>query len=63
MITTDGDEYLSMVSNIARPLINIVLSIWLGMRYGVSGIGIGTLLSTVAAFAILMLHFFSKRSR
>ena len=62
LITTDGDEYLSMVSNITRPLINIVLSIWLGMRYGVSGIGIGTLLSTVAAFAILMLHFFSKRS-
>ena len=62
LITTDGDEFLSMTSNIARPLLNIVLSIWLGRRYGMSGIGIGTLVSTVVAFAILTLHFLSKRS-
>lgn len=62
LITTDGDEFLSMASNIARPLLNIVLSVWLGRRYGMSGIGIGTLVSTAIAFAILLLHFFSKRS-
>ena len=62
LITTDGDEFLSMTSNIARPLLNIALSVWLGRRYGMSGIGIGTLVSTIVAFAILMLHFLSKRS-
>jgi len=62
LITTDGDEYLSMASTIARPLLNIGLSIWLGRRFGMAGIGIGTVVSTVVAFAILTLHFFSKRS-
>ena len=62
LITTDGDEFLSMSSNIARPLLNIILSIWLGKRYGISGIGIGTLVSTIVALVILMLHFLSKRS-
>lgn len=62
LITTDGAEFLSMTSNIARPLLNIVLSIWLGRRYGMSGIGVGTLVSTVVAFAILALHFLSKRN-
>ena len=62
LITTDGDEFLSMASNIAQPIINIILSIWLGRRYGMSGIGMGTLASTLIAFAILMPHFLSKRS-
>ena len=62
LITTDGDEFLSMASNIARPLLNIALSIWLGRRYGIAGIGMGTLISAVVALAILMLHFFSQRS-
>ena len=62
LITTDGAEFLSMASEIARPLLNVILSIWLGRRYGMLGIGIGTLASTVIAFAILTLHFFSKRN-
>lgn len=62
LITTDGDEFLSMASNIARPLLNIALSIWLGRHYGIAGIGMGTLISAVVALAILMLHFFSQRS-
>lgn len=62
LITTDGDEFLSMASNIARPLLNIALSIWLGRRYGIAGIGMGTLISAVVALALLMLHFFSQRS-
>lgn len=62
LITTDGDEFLSMASNIAQPLLNIVLSIWLGRLYGIAGIGMGTLISAVVALAILMLHFLSKRS-
>ena len=61
LITTDGDEFLSMAAEIARPLLNIALSIWLGRRYGMSGIGIGTLVSTVVAFTILTFHFLSKR--
>lgn len=62
MITTDGDEYLGMASNIAAPLVNIVLSIILGRMYGIAGIAMGSVISTVIAFAILGLHFLSKRN-
>ncbi len=59
LIATDGDEFLSMASNMARPVLNIALSVWPGRKYGMSGIG--PLVSTAAAFAILTLHFFSRR--
>jgi Na+-driven multidrug efflux pump len=62
MITTDGDEFLGMASNIAAPVVNIVLSIILGRMYGIAGIAMGSVISTVIAFAILGLHFLSKRS-
>ena len=62
LITTDGNEFLSMASNIAQPLLNIIFSIWLGRQFGMSGIGMGTVISTVIALGILMLHFLSKRS-
>ena len=61
MVVADGNEYLSMASNIAQPVLNIGLSIWLGRLYGMAGIGMGSLISTVAAFLILIPHFLSKR--
>ena len=60
MVYTDGDEWIGMASNIAQPILNIVLSIPLGLHFGIRGIGMGTLISTIAAGLILLLHFMRK---
>ena len=62
MIYTDGDEFIGMCADIARPLLNIILSILLGRRLGIQGIGIGTLASTLAGFLILAVHFLKSRN-
>lgn len=60
MVYSDGDEWIGMASNVAQPVLNIVLSIPLGLRFGIRGIGMGTLISTVAAGLILLMHFMRR---
>ena len=62
MVITDGGEIAGTVSNIAETVLNLVLSIILGMKMGILGIGLGTLLSTLAGLGIVSLHFLSKRN-
>lgn len=62
MVITDGGEFTGMVSNITETLLNLVLSIILGRKMGIMGIGLGTLISTLAAMIILLYHFLSKRN-
>ncbi|MBO5574270.1 MAG: hypothetical protein J5947_08515 [Clostridium sp.] len=62
LVYTDGDEYVGMGSNILNPSLNIVLSIVLGQRFGMRGIGLGSLLSKIAAAAFLGIHFAKKNN-
>ena len=62
MVITDGGEVLGTAANIAETVLNLVLSIILGMKMGILGIGLGTLLSTLAGLGIVSLHFLSKRN-
>ena len=62
MVITDGGEILGTASNIVETVLNLVLSILLGMKMGILGIGLGTLLSTLAGLGIVSLHFLSKRN-
>ena len=62
MIFTDGGEVVGTVANGGQTVLNTVLSIILGRRMGMIGIGLATLLSTSISFLILMVHFFSKRN-
>ena len=62
MVVVDGDELRSSIAEVLGPILNIPLSIFLGRRYGISGIGAGTLISTGVAFAVLLSHFLSKRN-
>ena len=62
MVITDGGEITGTAANIADTILNLVLSIILGRRMGILGIGLGTLISTLAAFGIALLHFANKRN-
>ncbi len=62
MVITDGGEVTGTAASVAETLLNLVLSIILGRKMGILGIGLGTLISTVIALGIASLHFFSKRS-
>ena len=62
MVITDGGEVAGTASNIAETLLNLVLSIILGKKMGIMGIGLGTLLSNLAGLGIVSLHFLSKRN-
>ena len=48
--------------SLAKTVLNLVLSIILGRKMGIMGIGLGTLISTLAAMIILLYHFLSKRN-
>ena len=58
MILADGDETLSLFSNLAHFLGNIILSIVLMLFFGITGIGIGSFIGTVLSLCIAFLHFF-----
>lgn len=62
MVYTDGGEVTGTAANIAETVLNLVLSIILGRKMGIMGIGLGTLISTLVALGIISLHFLSKRN-
>ncbi|MCR5339658.1 MAG: hypothetical protein K6E75_13990 [Lachnospiraceae bacterium] len=62
MIFADGDEVLGSISDIAGSVSNILLSVILGRRMGVTGIGIGSLVGTIISLAICSMHFLKKRN-
>ena len=62
MVITDDGEMIGTISNIVETVSNLVLSILLGMRMGIMGIGLGTLISTLAGLGIVLVHFTTKRN-
>ena len=62
MIITDGGEITATVSNVTDTVLNFILSIILGRMMGIKGIGLGTLISTLASMLILIQHFCNKRN-
>ena len=62
MVYTDGGEVCGTAANIAETILNLALSIILGRKMGILGIGLGTLISTLVALGIVSLHFLSKRN-
>lgn len=62
MLVVDGDEVRSTVAEVLQPLLNIPVSIWLGRRYGIAGIGAGTVICTVIALGVQLSHFLSRRN-
>jgi len=60
MIYTDGDESLSLIANLFLILGNIGFSIWMGMKIGMAGISLGSLIGIAACTAVSCLHFFKK---
>ena len=60
MILADGDESLSVISNIVTLVGNIVLSIVLARLIGIAGIGMGSFIGTALSLLIAFLHFFKK---
>ena len=62
MVYADGDEIFSSVSNLISGVGNIILSVVLCRRMGTEGLGLATLISSLAAFLFLFLHFLRKRN-
>ncbi len=62
MVVTDGGEVIGTASNVTDTLLNLVLSIIWGRKMGIMGIGLGTLVSTLAATGVVLLHFLSRRN-
>ena len=62
MVLTDGGEITGTAAGITEILLNLVLSVILGRSMGILGIGLGTLISTVAGLGITLLHFLNKRN-
>lgn len=62
MVFADGDETLSFLANVVGSVSNLLLSILLAPRLGVSGISIGSLCGTLISLTICSFHFFKKRN-
>ena len=62
MVITDGGEVTGTAAGIVETVLNLVLSIILGLKMGIIGIGLGTLISTLGGLGIALLHFFDKRN-
>ena len=62
MVITDGGEVVGLAANISETVLNLILSIILGRKMGIMGIGLGTLLSNLIGLGIVSSHFLSKRN-
>ena len=62
MVFADGDEVLGTVASISETVLNLILSVLLGLRMGMTGISLATLLSTLIAFALLCLHLVNDKN-
>jgi len=60
MISFDGDSVTILINDIVIALLNSLLSFILVQKIGVAGLAMGTLLSTIAGFIVLIPHFFKK---
>ena len=62
MVFCDGGEKVGAASSIADSVGNAFFSLLLGWRFGIRGISLGTLLSSLLAFGILFSHISNRRS-
>lgn len=60
MVYCDGDELISLLSNVIMVVGNIVISIILGLKLGTAGVSLGTVIGMTLATLTLCLHFFRK---
>ncbi len=58
MLFADGDEGISLASNIVQGLVKLVLSVVLCRTVGVRGLAMATLFSFIAAVPVCAIHFF-----
>ena len=62
MVFADGDETLSTLSDVLSAIVNIVVSLLFARTMGLGGIGLGSLVGTIAGLAICIVHFLSARN-
>ena len=60
MVFTDGDEKLSLASNLLQGILKLGLSLLLCRRMGTRGLALATFLSFTVSTLVLFLHFFRK---
>lgn len=60
MVTAEGDEKITTYSYFIQIVVNLWVSIRLGMSMGIKGIAIGTFVGTVISIIVNCLHFFKK---
>lgn len=60
MVYSDGDGLLSLISNLIMVVGNILQSVFLCLRMGISGVSLGTTVGMFLATLTLCLHFFRK---
>ncbi|MBQ0026419.1 MAG: hypothetical protein KBS79_03525 [Lachnospiraceae bacterium] len=58
----DGDSTIVLISDALSATLNPVFSIILVQKIGVFGLGLGTALSLVLSYAVVISHFFTKRN-
>lgn len=57
---TDGEAVLVSVANTSEIVANVVLSIVLSSRFGISGLGMATCIGNICAMVSYLPHFFKK---
>lgn len=60
IISSEGDDLLSYSGYLGSFVVNVVMSIILSQKMGMSGLALGTLLSYVAYALVVSIHFFKK---
>ncbi len=62
MAFADGDENTVTISRIASTVVNVVASVLLCTRFGIDGIGMGSVLGVVAGLLIILIHFTREKN-
>lgn len=62
MLFADGDETVSLIANLAKGLVKVVLSVVLCRDMGVKGLAVASLISFAVSILISSLHFFRPGS-
>ena len=60
IISSEGDDLLSYSGYLGSFVVNVVMSIILSQKMGMSGLALGTLLSYVVYALVVSIHFFKK---
>jgi len=62
LVLNDNDPAITLTSDLSCIGFNAVLSVFLVDRFGISGLGIATVISYLVGLAICFVHYFKKRN-